>query len=125
MIGYITIGTNDFERSVKFFDELMAVMGEKRLWGTDSIAAWGLTGNEPSLCVTKPFDECSATIGNGVMIALKVNSRKEVDAVHAKAIELGGKDEGAAGPRGTGGFYGGYFRDLDGNKFNAYIPKGA
>lgn len=122
MIGYITLGTNDFERAVTFFDGLMAVVGEQRLWSTDSMAAWGASRDLPSLCVTKPFDGEKATVGNGVMVALKVDSQEQVDAVHAKAIELGGKDEGAPGPRGTSGFYGGYFRDLDGNKMNAYIP---
>ena len=42
-------------------------------------------------------------------------SREQVDALYRKAIELGAKDEGPAGPRGQG-FYAGYFRDPDGNK---------
>jgi len=51
-----------------------------------------------------------------------VDSTEKVDRVHAKALALGGKDEGPAGPRGEG-FYGGYFRDLDGNKLNVFcIP---
>ena len=45
-----------------------------------------------------------------------------MDEVHRKALSLGGTDEGAPGPRGEHGFYGGYFRDLDGNKLNAYVP---
>jgi len=48
-----------------------------------------------------------------------VDSRDKVDRLYRKALELGGKDEGAAGPRGEG-FYAGYFRDLDGNKLNAF-----
>ncbi len=39
--------------------------------------------------------------------------------LHAKALELGGTDEGAPGPSGDG-FYAAYFRDLDGNKLNAF-----
>lgn len=49
------------------------------------------------------------------MVALVVESPQQVDRLHAKALELGAADEGAAGPRGAG-FYGGYFRDMDGNK---------
>ena len=56
----------------------------------------------------------------GLMVALVVDSQGKVDAVHKKAMELGGADEGAPGPRGDGGFYAGYFRDLDGNKLNAF-----
>ncbi len=122
MIGYVTVGTNDFERAMEFYDALFAVLGVKRLWSTGSMAAWGVSREEPALCVVKPFDGQSASVGNGVMIALKVKSKQEVDLVHAKAIELGAKNEEDSGPRGINGFYGGYFRDPDGNKFNAYIP---
>lgn len=122
MIGYVTIGTNNFDNALRFYDQLMAILDEKRLWTTDTMAAWGLSRDEPSLCVTEPYDGALATVGNGVMVALKASSREQVDALHSRAIELGGKDEGAPGARGTHGFYGGYFRDLDGNKFNAYIP---
>jgi len=67
----------------------------------------------------KPYDEQTATVGNGVMVAIRAKSKEEVDALYNKAIELGGADEGAAGPRGDG-FYAGYFRDLEGNKLNAF-----
>jgi predicted lactoylglutathione lyase len=70
--------------------------------------------------VLTPFDGKPATVGNGVMVALYVDSRAKVDALHARALELGGSDEGAPGPRGDSGFYAGYFRDLDGNKLNAF-----
>jgi predicted lactoylglutathione lyase len=58
-------------------------------------------------------------VGNGVMVALQVDSTAKVDALHRKALQLGAKDEGAAGPRGEG-FYAGYFRDPDGNKLNFF-----
>ena len=58
--------------------------------------------------------------GNGTMAAIAVDSRAKVDAMHKKALELGGTDEGAVGERGTSGFYAGYFRDLDGNKLNIF-----
>ena len=41
MIGYVTIGTNDFERALQFYDTLLATIGIKRLWRIDSMAAWG------------------------------------------------------------------------------------
>ena len=66
------------------------------------------------------LDGNAATVGNGTMVALIMNSKEKVDALHKKAMELGGKDEGAPGPRGEG-FYSGYFRDLDGNKLNAFF----
>lgn len=122
MIGYITIGTNQFDRALGFYDELMSLLGEERLWTTESMAAWGASRNDPAFCIAKPHDGSPASVGNGVMIALKVKTAKQVDEIHAKAVELGGTCEGAPGARGANGFYGGYFRDLDGNKLNAYIP---
>ncbi len=122
MIGYVTVGTNDFERALLFYDKLLATIDIKRLWKTDSMAAWGASREDTALCLTRPHDGNSATVGNGAMIALKVGSRQQVHALHGKAIELGGTDEGKPGQRGEHGFYGGYFRDLDGNKLNAYIP---
>lgn len=122
MIGYVTIGTNDFQKAVQFYDRLLASIGIERLWATDSMAAWGPSRQEAAFCVATPYDGDAATVGNGVMVALKVGSREQVAAVHAKALELGGRDAGAPGPRGKSGFYGAYFRDPDGNKLNAYIP---
>lgn len=122
MIGYITIGTNDFERALRFYDELLKTIGVKRLWKHGSMAAWGRSREGTSLCIAIPHDGNEATIGNGSMIAVKVESKEQVDILYSKAIELGATDEGEPGPRGNGGFYGGYFRDLDGNKLNAYIP---
>jgi predicted lactoylglutathione lyase len=122
MIGYVTIGTNDLERAIQFYDELFATIGIRRLWKAGDMAAWGPSRQETALCVTAPYDGNTATVGNGVMIALKVGNREQVDALHARALELGCADEGSPGPRGEHGFYGGYFRDLDGNKLNAYLP---
>jgi predicted lactoylglutathione lyase len=53
------------------------------------------------------------------MVAIPVDSDEKVDALHAKALELGGADEGAPGAR-MDNFYAGYFRDPDGNKLNFF-----
>lgn len=120
MIGYVTIGTNDLERGAKFYDELLAEIGAKRFMEEERFIAWAVAPGEPGLAITKPFDGNAATVGNGVMVALAVETPKQVDALYAKAIELGATDEGPSGPRGEGGFYAGYFRDLDGNKLNFF-----
>jgi catechol 2,3-dioxygenase-like lactoylglutathione lyase family enzyme len=119
MIGYVTLGTNDLPRAAAFYDTLLAEVGAKRLMELDRGIAWGVSMDKPSLGILKPFDGNAATVGNGVMVALVVNSRELVDRVHAKALELGGKDEGPVGERMVG-FYAGYFRDLDGNKLNVF-----
>jgi predicted lactoylglutathione lyase len=120
MIGYVTLGTNDLPRAAAFYDALLGEMGAKRMMENDQFIAWSVSDQQAGLGLTKPFDKNAATVGNGVMVALAVDSKAKVDALHRKALQLGGKDEGAAGPRGEG-FYAGYFRDLDGNKLNIFF----
>jgi catechol 2,3-dioxygenase-like lactoylglutathione lyase family enzyme len=120
MIGYVTLGTNDLERAAAFYDELLAVIGAGRFMDEDQFIAWAVAPDKPAISATKPYDGKPATVGNGTMVALVVESPEQVQALHAKALELGGADEGAPGPRGDSGFYAAYFRDLDGNKLNAF-----
>ncbi len=124
MIGYVTLGTNDLLRAAKFYDALLAEIGAKRFMEDERFIAWGASMSQPSLGVIKPYDGHPATIGNGVMVALVVDSHEKVDRLHAKALELGATDEGPAGPRGPS-FYAGYFRDLDGNKLNVFCYSAA
>ncbi|MFT4939785.1 MAG: putative lactoylglutathione lyase [Paraglaciecola sp.] len=119
MIGYITLGTNDLQRGAKFYDELLAGLGAKRFMDTDTFIAWSAGAGQPGVAISKPADGNAATVGNGVMIALMAENPAQVDALYAKALELGATDEGPAGPRGDS-FYAGYFRDLDGNKLNFF-----
>jgi catechol 2,3-dioxygenase-like lactoylglutathione lyase family enzyme len=120
MIGYVTLGTNDLERAVAFYDALFAELGAGRFMETEQFVAWAAAPDQPGLSVTKPYDGKPATVGNGTMVALMVDSTDKVDQVYRKALELGATDEGPAGPRGDEGFYAGYFRDLDGNKLNVF-----
>lgn len=119
MIGYVTLGTNDLPRAAAFYDALLKEVGARRLWEFPRGIAWGAAEDKPSLCIMTPFDGRPATVGNGVMVALAASSREQVGCVHARALELGGTDEGAVGPRGDG-FYAGYFRDLEGNKLAVF-----
>lgn len=119
MIGYVTLGTNDLARSTAYYDELLQQLGAGRTYGGDSFVAWGTDPAEPALAVTTPFDGNPATVGNGVMVAIPVLGPDQVASFHAKALELGGSDEGAPGPRGDD-FYAAYFRDPDGNKLAVF-----
>ena len=120
MIGYVTLGTNNLARAAAFYDELLALLGAKRFMEEEKFIAWASSQEGAGLGITYPFDGKPATVGNGTMVALVVDSNAKVDALHAKALALGGKDEGAPGPRGDSGFYAAYFRDLDGNKLAAF-----
>jgi predicted lactoylglutathione lyase len=120
MIGYVTLGTNDLERAVAFYDALFAVLGASRFMEDPGhFVAWAVAPDKPALSVTKPWDGQPATHGNGTMVALVVDSTEKVKEVYDKAMSLGAQDEGPPGPR-MDGFYAGYFRDLDGNKLNVF-----
>lgn len=119
MIGYVTLGTNDLARAATFYDALAAELGVGRMMESETFIAWGAPGGAAGIGLTKPFDGNPATTGNGVMVALEAKDVEQVGRLHALALSLGGSDEGAPGPRG-GGFHAGYFRDLDGNKLNAF-----
>jgi len=119
MIGYITVGTNDLEKAVAYYDVLLAELGAGRFMQEDTFVAWAVAPDQPAFSVCKPQDGNAATVGNGNMIALAADSTGKVDAVYAKAMELGSADEGPPGTR-MEGFYAAYFRDLDGNKLNIF-----
>ena len=123
MIGYVTLGTNKFDQAAQFYDELMASIGASRFMQSDSFIAWAISPETPGLSIIKPNDGNTATVGNGSMIAIALDSAEKVDAFYNKALELGASCEGPAGPRGES-FYAGYFRDLDGNKLNAFCMAG-
>ena len=119
MIGYVTLGTNDLARATRFYDALLAEIGGKRTMEFDGFIVWSTSPKAPGLALTRPYDGRAATVGNGVMVAIAAGSKEKVDALHRKALALGGQDEGAPGPRSET-FFAGYFRDLDGNKLNAF-----
>ena len=125
MIGYVLLGTNDIGRAAAFYDALLGVIGAGRFMESERFIAWAVAPDKPSLGVCLPYDGKAASVGNGTMIALTVDSNEQVDAMYRKALELGAADEGKPGPRGTSGFYAAYFRDLDGNKLNCYCWKPA
>ena len=121
MIGYVTLGTNDMDKGAAFYDALLGMLGAGRMMESEKGIVWAIDPSKPAFSLMHPHDGNPASVGNGVMIALAVGSNEQVDKMHAKALELGGTDEGAPGPRGENtGFYAGYFRDLDGNKLNVF-----
>ena len=124
MIGYVTLGTDDLDRARAYFDALFVEIGASRLMEMESgFTLYGTGWGKPGVAVTRPYDGRAADAGNGNMVALVVDSRDKVDRLHARALELGGSDEGPPGVRGEEGdraFYGAYFRDPDGHKFCAF-----
>jgi catechol 2,3-dioxygenase-like lactoylglutathione lyase family enzyme len=125
MIGYVTVGTNDLDRARTYYDALFESVGGKRLLELDDrrgFTMYGVAMKRPGVVVTRPYDGNPANPGNGNMVALAMDSKDKVDAFHAKALALGGTNEGDPGYRGDPklGYYFAYFRDPDQNKFAVF-----
>jgi catechol 2,3-dioxygenase-like lactoylglutathione lyase family enzyme len=120
MIGYITLGTNNIDKATEFYDSLLSEMGAKRIITEEHLRIWSTAPGVAMLGVIKPYDKKAATVGNGTMVALSVDTAETVAKLHAQVLALGGQDEGAPGPRGDGKMVFGYCRDLDGNKLAFY-----
>ncbi len=121
-IAYLSLGTNDFDRACAFYDDLLAPLGGKRLFPTQAGLMFSV-GTGPMLMVARPANGEPATFGNGAMVAIQVDSKDQVAALHAKCLEMGGSCEGEPGPRGQWGEFA-YVRDLDGNKLAFFCPAG-
>ncbi len=115
MLAYVTVGVADLERARKFYDALFEGMGAAVLMDMERLLVYGTTAGGGMFSICTPYDGGAPSAGNGNMAAIAPGSTELVDQLHARALELGGTNEGDPGPRGDG-FYGAYFRDLDGNK---------
>jgi catechol 2,3-dioxygenase-like lactoylglutathione lyase family enzyme len=116
---YCTVGSNSLEEAKSFYDALLGSAGITRMFEHPS--GGRIYGKDGNFCfgVLGPYNKQPATVGNGSMSAFRLDTRAAVDAFHAKALELGGTDEGAPGERGPKMYFS-YFRDLDGNKLCAF-----
>ena len=115
MIGYVTIGTADMEKAKAFYSALLSDIGASIVMDMGRFVAFGNAPDSPLLSICTPYNDEAPNPGNGNMVAMAPGSKDLCDTLYAKALSLGGTDEGAPGARGEG-FYGAYFRDLDGNK---------
>jgi catechol 2,3-dioxygenase-like lactoylglutathione lyase family enzyme len=121
MFSHVTLGTNDADRAIAFYDALLVPLGLARIEGGPGQGFAGYArapDATPQFWITRPFDRAAATVGNGVTIAFEAAERSAVDAFHARALAAGGADEGAPGlrPHYHADYYGAYARDPDGNK---------
>ena len=114
VIGFVMVGTNELEKSSKFYDAVLVHLGMKRVTITERYIGYSHS-NEVKFYITKPHNKETATVGNGTMVALSAETKEVVDKFHATALENGAVNEGDPGPRSDGNYYA-YIRDTDGNK---------
>ena len=120
VIGFVMVGTNDLEKSSKFYDSVLAHLGMKRVTITERYIGYGHSSEDSGVkfYITKPHNKENANAGNGTMVALSAETKEAVDKFHKTALDNGAVDEGAPGLRSDGNYYG-YVRDHDGNKITA------
>ncbi|SDK10870.1 VOC family protein [Microbulbifer yueqingensis] len=116
MISHLTLGTNNLDASVKYYDQILGLLDAKQVAKTSDVVFYKFPNSDTKLAIANPYNGDYATYGNGTMVALKVASEEAVRDVYQLAIRLNSKCEGPPGPRGNGAYFAAYFRDLDGNK---------
>ena len=123
MIGYVMVGTNNLDKAIIFYDEVLKIINLTRKDTDDVCAGYTQNNGDGSIefYVTKPANKKTATFGNGTQVSFLVSSREIVDKFHEVALKAGGTSEGSGGerPEGSGVYYS-YIRDLDGNKICAF-----
>jgi len=120
MISYTSIGVDDMERALRFYQPLFAEMGLDQCFLDETSASWGRRGDTTftRFSIGYPFDGRPSSAGNGAMTAFLIDGPNRIARLHAIALQNGGANEGDPGrrPRYGGEFYGAYVRDPDGNK---------
>jgi len=120
VISHLTLGTNDLEIAVQYYDQILNLIGAKQVAKTDEVTFYQFPDSPTKLAISKPHDGNVATFGNGTMLALKVDNEQLVRDIYQLAIDLDSKCEGQPGPRNDGAYFAAYFRDLDGNKIAVF-----
>lgn len=118
-VGYVCLGTNDFDSACAFWDALAPELGGKKLFPTPHGVMYRL-GAGPMIMVTRPYNNEPAHPGNGTMLAINVDAEEDVARIYERALSLGATCEGKPGPRGAFGEFA-YFRDADGNKIAVFF----
>jgi catechol 2,3-dioxygenase-like lactoylglutathione lyase family enzyme len=122
MLHHVSVGVMNVERASRFYDSVLGALGYRRVMEFMPYAI-GYGAETPVFWVQLPHNQTPATVGNGVHVGFVAMTKDMIGAFHRAALEAGGIDEGAPGPRPDYGpdYYGAFVRDLDGNKLEAVL----
>lgn len=122
MLSGVCIGTNDIAAAQAFYDEVLATIGMQCVFSEAYVKGYAGADRKISIYLVVPFNEQSATVGNGTQVIFSASDANAVNEFHAAAIRSGGSNEGLPGPRDYHpDYYGAYVRDLDGNKLHVAV----
>ena len=121
MFNHVFLGTNDIDKSRKFYDATMGKLGYE---GHPLPHGTVYAGDNGSLIVATPANGEAATASNGHTLGLKAPDYHAVNAWYEAGLAAGGTDEGGPGFRknSPGNMYGAYLRDPDGHKICVFTP---
>ncbi|MDL5596556.1 VOC family protein [Metapseudomonas otitidis] len=119
ILSHVSLGSNDFDRAVAFYDRVLATLGCRRVVEHPGAVAYGR--EYPEFWIQRPYNGAPASVGNGTHIGFFAPNRESVDAFYQAAVAAGARPDGAPGPREEYGapYYGCFVRDLDGHKVEA------
>lgn len=119
ILSHVSLGSNDFDRAVAFYDRVLATLGCRRVVEHPGAVAYGR--EYPEFWIQRPYNGAPASVGNGTHIGFFAPDRESVDAFYQAAVAAGARPDGAPGPREEYGapYYGCFVRDLDGHKVEA------
>lgn len=122
MLSHVSLGVSDLQRSIRFYDAILAALGWVRVWKTETGAGYGSPGGNDKLAIFQvPLSGHPLAAGRGFHIAFTAPDREAVHAFHAAAMEQGGADDGKPGPRPqySDTYYAAFVIDPDGHALEA------
>ena len=122
IISHLSVGTNDLERSVAFYDKVLPTVGARQIMHVPGqTAAYGKAF--PEFWLSVPLNTNDASVGNGTHVAFLAASKDMVNEFFDTAVKAGATIDGKPGPRPEYGesYYGAFVRDPDGNKIEAQV----
>ncbi|MCI4439714.1 catechol 2,3-dioxygenase-like lactoylglutathione lyase family enzyme [Tibeticola sediminis] len=130
MFSHVMIGSNDIERSQRFYDAVLGVLGVgeavRNRNATGQMRLFYRHGGV-TFCITEPINGEPATCANGFTLGFKCESAEQARQFHDTAVAHGGvsiEDPPGLREGQLGALYLAYVRDPDGHKLCAlYRPK--
>jgi catechol 2,3-dioxygenase-like lactoylglutathione lyase family enzyme len=120
MLNHLSLGCTDLKAATTFYDAVLAPLGYVRVCSGNSFAGYGVPGDTDDQFAIKQ-NQSMVPPGPGFHLAFGAPSRASVDEFYRKAVQLGGKDNGAPGLRPHYGptYYAAFVFDLDGHAIEA------
>ncbi|MBO9519194.1 MAG: VOC family protein [Porphyrobacter sp.] len=121
MFTHVFLGSNDIEKSRKFYDATMSVLGYQNVAPVEA-GRLIYAGPQGTFIVAPPYDGEAATVSNGHTLGFAAADDETIVKWYEAGLAAGGVDEGAPGPRAAAPnqSHGAYLRDPDGNKVCAF-----